>query len=269
MALTIGRSRLAIPAIVPYFTFFPHLPPELRNKIWKLASWVGRDLKLDFIDSTTTTAVSSGNSNFIVPAVLRTSTEARNEALKHYTLVFEKTALNGVVGYLWPRNGLGNGLRGVYVNFSVDRFYHSRMGDYNYFLYHDCAINDYNFDAHTLRHIQHLVFRIDLTQPSHFYYLDYLFTSGKLADLTVSISSWEPEFKSTEPVLLHDQLEKGGNALRNKIHRDMAILQLPKIPIHIRWSYTDRFELVPCSDLSSVKRLGEMGTKVDIDGMGA
>lgn len=69
------------------FTFFPELPPELRNKIWNEACFETRIIDLWLVKGSTPNKIIYG-SYCHSPAILHTSREARGIGLQHYVLVF-------------------------------------------------------------------------------------------------------------------------------------------------------------------------------------
>src|SRR6187402_1897009 len=85
---------LVIPSRAPHaFTLFANLPIELRHKIWKLASFYSRRIKLF---SGYQIWLAANHSHHVegqskVPAILHTSKEARAEGLRYYSLCLEKT----------------------------------------------------------------------------------------------------------------------------------------------------------------------------------
>ena len=96
------------------FTCFPKLPLELRNKIWAYYSFTPRTIKLCIATSQHSRAITGGQR---IPAVLRTSFESRNEALKHYTLCLQEPAPDSIfLEYGMPKR------RRMYVNFEADCF---------------------------------------------------------------------------------------------------------------------------------------------------
>lgn len=132
------------------FTFFPHLPKELRLKIWNYATRQSRTLLLS-VTWYWGREESIENENK-VPAVLHTCSEARQEGLKHYTACARRCPFHSfdgrhIRGSTCEKQGCLS--KYVYINFDVDRF-----------LCHDCTedadLGDYQLDEKDLVMIQFL-----------------------------------------------------------------------------------------------------------------
>jgi len=109
---------------LPGFEYFPKLPFEISQKIWKDICHIRRNIGLwaryvggycnIFLEDIYQPVRFGTNAG--VPAILHTSSEARKEALKHYTLEFGDESSGRIDGaevslYLQPK---------IYVNLHVD-----------------------------------------------------------------------------------------------------------------------------------------------------
>jgi hypothetical protein len=85
------------------FTVFPKLPPELRLKIWRIASFYPRIFNFDYTHSSLTIKERSRlYYDFMgrlrkVPPVLQVNRESRTEALIHYTYHWESGLLSWAI----------------------------------------------------------------------------------------------------------------------------------------------------------------------------
>jgi hypothetical protein len=105
------------------FEPFPKLAPELRLKIWAYAACEPRTLLLsDNWDAPTTDpnreAIENGNK---VPDILHTSSEARQEGLKHYTACTKRNSKYTNIDPALVKISQFSNYK-VYINFNADRF---------------------------------------------------------------------------------------------------------------------------------------------------
>jgi len=134
----------------------------MRQAIWKFASQHPRKIKLfaeKFIPRDTSCVLGQSK----IPSILHTSKESREEALRAYILVYEKTALRRSFEKIRILNGrqrlvptilpvLGNLF---YINFAVDIFQHP-TARHSTDLQRFSQIDDFNFQIADLQKIQHL-----------------------------------------------------------------------------------------------------------------
>ncbi len=198
-------SNKGLPRPCQTFTLFPKLSTELRVKIWSEASSVPRTLT---ILETCTIKTPNMPNEVQVPAVLPVCAESRMEALKHYSLCFQKDeldCLNPQSVQLWKCTFDRKRLRHrkidgklVYVNFSVDHFMQSTMRP-TYVLIEADKIWTYNFSPSDCRKIQHVDLWYDIhhTDPPGYTWVQLLKVVADTADLTITLYSGEdsPNFR--------------------------------------------------------------------------
>jgi len=104
------------------FHRFKDLPPELRIKIWKIASFVQRNIDIQNKELYMSDDFDCGEPDFVPhvifttrppPAILHTCQESRTEGLKYYTLEFGTTLSRRLCTVTTPAK--------IYVNWAVDR----------------------------------------------------------------------------------------------------------------------------------------------------
>jgi len=112
-----------LPVVLATFTIFERFPPELRNKIWKEACSVRRNIfiaakrvgHLEAEDNRTFSPFYYVTRSPWFPAILHASHEARTEALRYYKLDFGVDIKNSPWQFSAPAR--------TYVNWQVDRIY--------------------------------------------------------------------------------------------------------------------------------------------------
>lgn len=117
------------------FPQFPKLPPELRLKVWKLASFHTRNIPVNVHHQAIPGRDNYGRTTYkftsscLPPAILHCTQESRNEALKSYTLSFGKSWMFSAIQEYDPDFGAWEAIPEVevvqkptiYVNWKADR----------------------------------------------------------------------------------------------------------------------------------------------------
>ena len=111
------------------FTIFSKLPPELRNKVWAMASSEPRAIMIDtFYNGRLNSQIPQPHAGFCykisckcerpIPAILEVSVEARQEGLRHYELHLAQDWFSAMTTPYKPQRQH----QAVYLNYSADCF---------------------------------------------------------------------------------------------------------------------------------------------------
>ncbi|KAG9240515.1 hypothetical protein BJ878DRAFT_284400 [Calycina marina] len=243
-----GLAPLGIPAgpIVKRcpqnFPQFQRLPKELRDKIWKLTCQETREVRLMLHegshDLSRTNSCVEGQRN--VPNVLHVSTEARQEALKHYAPVLEKPryrlrtnfnhsarhfrTLNDFRSNRWVGQYQAKQAKMVYINFEVDMFMQQPMMT----KFRRIRGSGFNFHVAHLLRIKHLT--LYHYQPRHrtdFNVITSIVPYIQLRSLVFDIHNWQSNAQSghEERLDMHLELDKA------KKEFDVLLEQLKNIDV--------------------------------------
>ena len=251
--------KLDIPLPYTKFTLFPELPTELRNKIWKCAAMVSRDINLEYKDY-----YACSDHQPVTPAILHTSSEARSEAKRYYTLC-PVLCVPLIPGENRLKGAQKSPSIWIWINFAVDRFVWSQpvippilqglplmpvetnvlcfvIGDMGK-IQHLCL----DFYAESFNTDQFLLFLREMTRLLHLESLD---------QLTVKAANWIVQ-KGGDNNLLAMDMELNGMvaSIQNAVLQEQEEAER-ELPFHVEirhilaepsytmiWDSSDRYEI--------------------------